>query len=592
MRCHSITEVSIGGGAEGLLELFVKKKLDEIPEPMRSNLLTAIVLSLIDLESGQRVAEGATAVAIAATVDESEKRFESALLRLSHPRVRLLEQIAEGRYRLTHERVVPVLRRLNGLVLAELDRTKLRFESDFFNWRIHRDWRFLLKGRLLTDTLRRPNEVVSGSHLAEKISYLEISRQRRQLIRTAGLVGALGLLGGVYEVNRWDNRRTQRRKLADWRLPQDLYEKQHQIQGLEIPSSVTDLAWLTSETITKLKLGLLVDMAALDSFGNLKNLELSQQLQTQQLSSLRLPPNLTSLSLNAGLLSGDNLVSIKWPSTLKYLDLNGYDSRKGSLAELPTGLEELTLGSVSVPYGETIKLKVPKGLKRLRIDIDLGSFSELSELDWWHSVTDLNIKDPTFADRFGQDLPQQFAWPSNLQSLSVQSIYEYALPRLPLVDLIPQLPNTVRKLTLSVNQFKSCTTELAGMENLRALILEASLNEPTSLAGLNLPPQIESLGYFSLYAITDISSMTIPKGIKKLVLDYMFKQVGSLKSLDELASLEHLYLEIPHILLPRVTELKCHSKVNVWVHSDRDSLPEFPNTFDFLGLRLLWPGTM
>ncbi len=81
---------------------FVQQKLEEVPESIRMSLLKGIALSLVDMDKDQRVADGASSLDIAARAELDDTR-NSTLARAAAagPRVRLLEIVPPGRYRLS-----------------------------------------------------------------------------------------------------------------------------------------------------------------------------------------------------------------------------------------------------------------------------------------------------------------------------------------------------------------------------------------------------------------------------------------------------------------------------------------------------------
>jgi hypothetical protein len=181
----AFSEYKIAGGAQGLLQSFVQEKLEEIPEQIQGPLLKGMVLTLVDLSNDQRIAEGATAGEIAAMAEMPETSLTYSLERFTHPRIRLLDKPAPDRYRLPHERLVPVLRRLTGTVLASRDQARLTFEHEFARWRETRNQRHLLGGKELSQILGDKEQFVQGEDIALKTEYLNAclnGRTRSRLV--------------------------------------------------------------------------------------------------------------------------------------------------------------------------------------------------------------------------------------------------------------------------------------------------------------------------------------------------------------------------------------------------------------------------
>ena len=209
----TMNDYQLAGGAEGLLLAFVQQKLDEVPEPVRGPLLKGIVLTLVDLATNQRVADGATADAIATQALLPVETVKPWLDRLTNPRVRLLENVAPAGYRLPHERMVSVLRRLTGTVLASLDQTKLLLEGECSRWLQTHSRRNLLGGKDLTEVLRYREHLISGENAGGRAEYLEACLGRRKMLRLAGLGVGVAVAGSAYGAYRAFDVLQQRRAL-------------------------------------------------------------------------------------------------------------------------------------------------------------------------------------------------------------------------------------------------------------------------------------------------------------------------------------------------------------------------------------------
>lgn len=191
-----LKEYSLAGGVEGLLLSFVEQKLEEVPEGLRAPLLKGIVLALVSPSSKQRIAAGKTSAAISVKAEMAESALAPLLARLAHPRVRLLEKVAGDRYRLTHERLVPVLRRLAGQALASIDHLRLVFEDQYAHWQETRSRQHLLRGKDLRDVLRWKGQWVLGARTAAIDEYLTACVRRRLIARLA-LSALIVVAGGA-----------------------------------------------------------------------------------------------------------------------------------------------------------------------------------------------------------------------------------------------------------------------------------------------------------------------------------------------------------------------------------------------------------
>src|SRR5260370_35467221 len=167
---------------------------------MRAPRLKGIVLALVNASNNQRIAAGESAAVSASKAEAPETAVTPWLDRLAHPRVRLLEKLGADRYRLPHERLVPVLRRLAGGALAALDQLRLLFEGEYVHWRETRNRRHLLAGKDLRNVLRRHDQFVEGETAAGKTQDLTACLRRRAIVRFGGTV--LGMAGAVAGVAR------------------------------------------------------------------------------------------------------------------------------------------------------------------------------------------------------------------------------------------------------------------------------------------------------------------------------------------------------------------------------------------------------
>jgi len=251
-------DYELAGGAEGLLTSYVQERLAELPETERAPLLKALLFELVDLETDQRLAGGASLEQLVRATGIEEPRLRHRLEYLAISGVRILEKLdadaaREARYRLPHERLIPVLRRLNGVMLAEADQARLVFEEQYRRWRRTRSRRDLLRGRALSRVRKHGPQVLAGEDKAERAGFLQSSLAHRRL-RMVGLAAALAVVvtGGVL-TRDWVERGGYRAQLVAWKLPPDLYDRQFSLRSLTLGSgTVTSLAWLRSPSLRSL----------------------------------------------------------------------------------------------------------------------------------------------------------------------------------------------------------------------------------------------------------------------------------------------------------------------------------------------------
>jgi len=171
------------GGAEGILTAYVSDRLERFNEGERQGVMKAL-LALSNLDNNQRIAEGKTVDELSTGAQLPPNRLSSYLEYLASPQVRLLERVPTAvgglqKYRLPHDRIVPSLRRLTGLILAEADQAQLIFENAFRSWLNRRSDRFLLTGAELKKVLDYRNQMYGGFFPPEKAMFLNRSRRKR-----------------------------------------------------------------------------------------------------------------------------------------------------------------------------------------------------------------------------------------------------------------------------------------------------------------------------------------------------------------------------------------------------------------------------
>jgi transcriptional regulator with XRE-family HTH domain len=124
----------IAGGATGLLAEYISSVLDRYPVGERSTVVQAM-LELADLSSDKRLAQGLSPDKLADKVKLPVTTLQRYLNDLASPQMRLLEFLSSsGTYRLSHERLIPALRQLAGLVLARAEQAGRIFDRAYGDW--------------------------------------------------------------------------------------------------------------------------------------------------------------------------------------------------------------------------------------------------------------------------------------------------------------------------------------------------------------------------------------------------------------------------------------------------------------------------
>jgi transcriptional regulator with XRE-family HTH domain len=394
-------DYQIGGGATGLLAEYVSSRLDRYRPDERSNILK-IMLALADLGiaglvgNDRRLAQGLLPDQLADKVGLPVKTVRGYLRDLASPQVRLLELLSPSdAYRLSHERLIPALRQLSGLVLAEAEQTSLMFNRVYADWVAgQRSRMLLLGGRRLSDVVKYRAQLYWGTDRDDKETFLERSltwRGWRRTIATA-LAAALFAIGyfGWEQFSVWQ----YKRDLTAWRLPTALYDQSGQLISLDATSGeLTHLRWLRcgfNELV--LIIPKVDDIEDLRGCKTLRSLTLvltsrsGASSSVSNLDALKELKGLTTLTLELGASSVSNLDALKELKglTTLTLSLNGSSvSNLDALKELK-GLTNLTLDPRGSSVSNLDALKELKGLTTLTLDLAVlagAGSSSVSNLD-------------------------------------------------------------------------------------------------------------------------------------------------------------------------------------------------------------------
>jgi hypothetical protein len=570
-------EYGLAGGAEGLLLSFVQQELEEIPEAMRAPLLKGIVLALVNASDNQRIAEGETVAAIASKAEVAERALVPSLERLSRPWVGLLEKVKGDRYRLPHERLVPVLRRLAGATLASLDQLRLLFEGEYMRWRETRNRRYLLSGKDLRNVLRRRSQFVDSQTVAGKSEYLAACLRRRVIVRLAASAAVVAAAVAGYAVYRTVDGSIQRQKLAGWRLPREVFEVQDAVDQIDFSNhQVNDLTWLRSPRIKNL--GLLFDgsrLAGLEKLTGLTSLSLDWLGPVTSLAGLEQLKGLTSLSLDLGNSKLTSLAGLEKLTRLTRLSLGlgnspvtslaGLEQLKGltslsldlsnskvtSLAGLEklSGLTTLLLRLRHSPGTSLTELEQLKGLTSLSLDLSYSPVTSLAELEKLEGLTSLSLNltnSPVTSLAGLEKLKGLTSLSLNLESARITSLAE-----------LEQLSELT---TLSLRLRYSPVTSLAGLEKLKGLTslsLDLGNSKVTSLAGLEKLMRLTRLSLnVANSPVTSLAELEQLKGLTSLSLDLSYSPVTSLAELEKLEGLTSLSLNLESSRITSLAELE------------------------------------
>jgi hypothetical protein len=246
------------GGAKGILTAYISDRLERFGDTEREGVMKAL-LALVDLETNQRIAEGKSVSELLPIAQLPAQRLGSCLEYLASPQVRLLETVAAAiaagrKYRLPHERLIPSLRQLAGLILAEADQARLGFEAAFRSWLNSRSKRFLLRGADLRKVLSYRDQILGSDLRQEQADFLRHSVQHRSRQRI--LIAALVLVIGALSVFTWETYQNVQAKhdLAGWGLPPDLLKYQSQLSDLTVMAPISNFGWLSAKRLDTLSI--------------------------------------------------------------------------------------------------------------------------------------------------------------------------------------------------------------------------------------------------------------------------------------------------------------------------------------------------
>jgi hypothetical protein len=545
-------EYQLAGGAEGLLLAYVQDRLQEVPESIRAGLLRGLIFTLVDPSTSQRKAEGAGLEEIASKAELPVAQLEHWLDRLAHPRIRLLEKIAgadELRYRLQHERLIPVLRRLTGAVLAQLDQTRLLFQDRFGHWKQTGSSQYLLRGEDLRRTQQFRDALLPGADAAQRIEYFRASIRRRSFLRAASL-GAIGaaISGGSWLLKLEDDR-LQETRLASWGLPSWLFQAQHQIDGLRIPGfHLNDLSWLRGNRLTELWL-------SCQNLHSLAGLEKAKKLRVLVLESVFVFPK--------DLIGPKDLVSItlsglRFPSSIEL-------ERLKSIAPVTISRRVLS-GPSSDPNIEELK-------RANSVNLDLTAeavfgFQEGKLGDLLTRLRDLPAVTLTLEaeqlDRYQKEIGEL----EGHTSLVLQPGFGKPVPFAKIKDEVAGLKR-LRSVALFLDAAKiPQVREVEDQERHYSLTLNFSIKNPLDLNGVENFKTVDTFGF-------DFSSTDI-----KNPADFDL----SLERIDRIPPAIPVELRIHPRLVVSASKLRTKARVSLWVKVYGASLPAVPQGFKFIGL--------
>lgn len=375
------------GGQTGLLERYLERLLEEnFPEAERREIFR-VLLSLIDLDSDQRMPEGRTPLELEDTArPASSTRFAAVLRFLASGKARILEEVPEPplRYRLTHERLIPAIRRLTGVLLAEVEQADRLLERAYRIWNRDRKTRYLLSGQELRQVLRFRSQLSQlswGREADQKREYLSLASRHRAKLRAcmALIIAAIGACSYLYS-NYHSRIATERALLAEWGLPPNLVDHLPQLEKLALPDVVTRYDWLRrAHKLRTLDIARNNQIDLQELPAGLRTLKLRSSLEEGTIEDIsskltQLPNGITSLEIE------EEINPAKLPNSLLSLSIRCYVSSlkhfrfPESLRSLHINLaEQPDLGDDEKYDLEDLDLRYLKNLRSIQLRNDIAS---------------------------------------------------------------------------------------------------------------------------------------------------------------------------------------------------------------------------
>jgi hypothetical protein len=361
-------DYQIAGGATGLLVDYVSSRLER-HRPDERTIIVQAMLELADLSSDQRLAQGLLPDELAGKVRLPAATMERYLNDLASPQVRLLECLSpSGAYRLSHERLIPALRQLGGVVLAEAEQAGRMFNRAYGDWVTgQRSRKLLLDGSRLSDVVKFRDQLHWAADRDDKETFLKQSLARRTWRRTIAGAAAAALVVAGYVGWEQFNVMQYKRDLAAWRLPAALIDLT-QLNSFNLTNDpLTHLRWLRcSFSELTLRIPKVGDIEHLRGCNNLLSLTLDLSGSTvSSLDALKNLKSLTALTLNLGLSRVSSLDGLKELKGLTALTLNLSLSSGVSSLDALKELKALTALTLNLSLSRVSSLDALKELKGL-----------------------------------------------------------------------------------------------------------------------------------------------------------------------------------------------------------------------------------
>ncbi|MBE7495477.1 MAG: ATP-binding protein [Verrucomicrobiaceae bacterium] len=452
-RTVSEADFHLDGGASGMITSFFRETvadaLGDQPLEIRRTRECAVYQALLKLgrQDGKRLAEGLTLDSLFSGLSGINKsEFKGILEYLGSPAARLLEVVPSSKsdrvaaYRLAHDRLVEPVNRLGGAIVADQMKASTLFESAFQGY-IQFGEKLLLQGRDLRLVERNFPHFNLGADSISKTDFLKRSQRRRFLKLVMKSVAVFAVIAcGVLAYN-WQVADTHRNDLARMGLPGELFDKQGQLDSLEVfHDSVDSIAWVDGEMTRLAVVGSISNLTAIKSLPNsISSLSLQGNQITEWSWLSQLDSNIVHLEVSVpvrlsanGEWEYENPVVpaefSKIPNSVKSLGIHGLAlAEEGfDFSVLPQSLVNLRLDSL--PFSRIGLIgNLPSSLERLHIEIDPGEEMAFERVPWPSVNTELSIAVSDFVREPWFD-PESL--PENVRQTIGENEYSFDEPEL------------------------------------------------------------------------------------------------------------------------------------------------------------------
>jgi len=605
------------GKVEGILGVYINKHLERLPEFERSVMLSIFLEMVEEEDPHQRRAGGRKILELEKISHLPIQRLRANLAYFSSAYVRLLEPIppppnSPQAYRLSHEKLIPSIRRVSGIILAEADQALILLNRRYNIWQKERKKRFLLSIEELSLVLKYKNQISLGKNNENKWEFIRKSKARRNLLYLVRTTLVFAIIGFSIVFYKYQKDQIHRNDLIAWGLPGELYEFQQQLDTLTISCpDMNKLDWL-NKGIKKFKLlkSNLNSTENIDLPSSLEKIHLKFGHGFSNLKGLTVPGNIREATLDFSQTRVRSLEGLRFNENLTQLTLefmyNNIYSFEG--INLPNYLTQLTINLNETYISNWKGLRLPENLTFLDLIVNETELHDWEALKLPQNLSYLNLKmSETYISNW-----KGLILPENLSHLNMQfgltEIVSWDGLNLPIhlsklsIDLYRQRINSWYGLNLPKNliqiELDLARTNISSWEglvlpqNLSQLSIDLSSTKIDSWEGLVLPQNLSQLAFDQFYkqSINTWDGLVLPQNLSKLSFVFYDQSITSWEGLTLPQNLSQLSVNFGSetrfgwkelTIPPNLTVLNLISRNN----SDLDGL-NLPQNLSELSLKL------